>query len=87
MMRMRRIEKIEVPAGETVTLKPGGLHVMLIGLKQTLEPGDAVDLTLVFEDEAKKRFSQEITAPVNALGAGNAPMAPMHDMGAMEHKH
>jgi copper(I)-binding protein len=32
MMRMRRIDRIELPAGETVTLKPGGLHVMLIGL-------------------------------------------------------
>ncbi|EGV18212.1 copper chaperone PCu(A)C [Thiocapsa marina] len=53
MMRMRRIEKIEVPAGETVTLKPGGLHVMLIGLKQTLEPSDTVDLTLIFEDGSR----------------------------------
>lgn len=53
MMRMRRIEKIEVPAGETVTLKPGGLHVMLIGLKQPLEPGDAVDLALIFEDGSR----------------------------------
>ncbi|SDW55539.1 copper chaperone PCu(A)C [Thiocapsa roseopersicina] len=53
MMRMRRIEKIEVPAGETVTLKPGGLHVMLIGLKQPLEPGDTVDLTLTFEDGSR----------------------------------
>ncbi|HSO84788.1 copper chaperone PCu(A)C [Thiocapsa sp.] len=53
MMRMRRIEKIEIPAGETVTLKPGGLHVMLIGLKQPLEPGDTVDLALTFEDGSR----------------------------------
>jgi copper(I)-binding protein len=63
MMRMRRIEKIEVPAGETVTLKPGGLHVMLIGLKQTLEPGDAVDLTLVFEDGSR----MPVQAPVRRI--------------------
>lgn len=53
MMRMRRIEKLEVPAGEMVTLKPGGLHVMLIGLKRPLEPGDTVDLTLIFEDGSR----------------------------------
>jgi copper(I)-binding protein len=53
MMRMRRIDQIDVPAGETVTLKPGGLHVMLIGLKQALEPDDAVDLTLIFDDGSR----------------------------------
>lgn len=49
MMRMRRIEKIELPAGQSVTLQPGGLHVMLIGLKQPLDVGDVVDVTLIFE--------------------------------------
>ncbi|WP_296810005.1 copper chaperone PCu(A)C [Thiocapsa sp.] len=65
MMRMRRIEKIEVPAGETVTLKPGGLHVMLIGLKQPLEPDDAVDLTLIFEDGSR----MPVQAPVRRIEA------------------
>ncbi|NCC27624.1 MAG: copper chaperone PCu(A)C [Gammaproteobacteria bacterium] len=63
MMRMRRIEQIEVPAGETVTLKPGGLHVMLIGLKQTLEPDDAVELTLIFDDGSRV----PIQAPVRKI--------------------
>jgi periplasmic copper chaperone A len=53
MMRMRQIEKIDVPAGETVTLQPGGLHVMLIGLQQALEPGQTIDLNLVFEDGSR----------------------------------
>ncbi len=53
VMRMRRVEKLKVPAGETVTLEPGGLHVMLIGLKQPLEPGDTLDLTLIFEDGSR----------------------------------
>lgn len=63
MMRMRRIEKIEVPAGETVTLQPGGLHVMLIGLKQPLDAGDVVDLTLVFEDGSRS----SVQAPVRRI--------------------
>jgi copper(I)-binding protein len=50
MMRMRQVEKIDLPVGESVSLQPGGLHVMLIGLKQKLVPGETVDLTLNFED-------------------------------------
>jgi len=50
MMQMRRIERIELPAGESVALAPGGLHVMLIGLTETLAPGMEVPLTLVFDD-------------------------------------
>jgi len=53
MMRMRKVERINLPAGETVTLKPGGLHVMLIGLKSTLAPGDLVGLTLIYEDDSR----------------------------------
>jgi copper(I)-binding protein len=63
MMRMRQVEKIEVPAGETVTLKPGGLHVMLIGLQQALEPGQTIDLTLVFEDGSR----MPVQAPVRRI--------------------
>jgi copper(I)-binding protein len=63
MMRMRRIEKVEIPAGETVTLKPGGLHVMLLGLKQPLEPGETVDLTLIFEDGSR----MPVQAPVRRI--------------------
>ncbi len=87
VMKMRQVAGVDLAAGRATELKPGGYHVMLMDLKQALKGGEKVAITLVFEDEAKKRFSQEITAPVNALGAGNAPMAPMHDMGAMEHKH
>ncbi len=56
MMRMRRIEKIAVPAqGETV-LKPGGLHVMLIDLNDQLKAGDNVSVTLVFQDGSRKEL-------------------------------
>jgi copper(I)-binding protein len=49
MMKMRRVERIELPPGTEVVLQPGGLHLMLIGLKQPLAPGDPVDLHLVFD--------------------------------------
>jgi periplasmic copper chaperone A len=63
MMQMRRIERIELPAGESVALAPGGLHVMLIGLTEPLAPGMDVPLTLLFDDGTRA----EVTAPVRQV--------------------
>jgi copper(I)-binding protein len=50
VMRMSEVEGgIPVPAGETVTLMPGGLHLMFMGLAEGLEAGEAHDVTLTFE--------------------------------------
>lgn len=49
VMRMRQVENIDVPAGETVALEPGGLHVMLMGLKAPLQEGEMFPLTLEFD--------------------------------------
>jgi periplasmic copper chaperone A len=49
MMMMERIPKIALPPGGRVELKPGGYHLMLMGLKSALGPGQSVTLTLVFE--------------------------------------
>ena len=49
VMRMRELPEIAVPAGGAVTLAPGGLHLMLIGLTRPLEVGEQVPITLVFE--------------------------------------
>ncbi len=48
MMGMRPVERIDVPAGSSVVLEPGGFHVMLIGLRQELREGDTVTLRLTF---------------------------------------
>jgi len=86
VMRMRQVPGLDLAAGRTVELKPGGYHVMLMDLKQPLKGGDSVPLTLVFEDAAKARFTQEIQAPVTALGGGNGPAA-MPGMMPGKHKH
>ncbi len=54
VMRMRRIERIALPHGQTVMLKPGGLHVMFIKLKRDLKVGEMIDVTLVFDDGSEK---------------------------------
>ena len=50
MMEMRAVESIAVPAGETVTLEPGGYHVMLLRLVEPLVAGASIDVTLTFEE-------------------------------------
>jgi len=49
MMRMHGVPAIELAPGQSVTLAPGGLHVMLIGLAQPLAEGSMIALTLTFE--------------------------------------
>lgn len=49
MLMMERVPKVDVEPGARVELKPGSYHLMLIGLKRTLTPGQTVTLTLRFE--------------------------------------
>lgn len=67
IMRMRAIAGLDLPAGRTVELKPGGYHVMLMDLKQQLKAGDTVPITLVVEDKDRKRENIEVQAPVRPL--------------------
>ncbi|TCK02546.1 copper chaperone PCu(A)C [Marinobacterium mangrovicola] len=67
VMRMRRVDGIELPAGETVSLQPGGLHVMLIGLEKNLAEGDSVDLTLEFSDGSEEALQMPVQ-PVMPMG-------------------
>lgn len=48
MMQMRKVENVAIMAGEKAVFEPGGLHLMLIGLKHPLKAGESVDLTLHF---------------------------------------
>lgn len=70
VMRMRELPNgLALPAGKPVDLKPGGHHLMLMELRQTLKEGDTVPLTLVVEDSAGKKTPVELKVPVRALGA------------------
>ncbi len=71
VMKMRELDKgLEIPAGATVMLKPGGYHLMFMGLKAPFAKDAKVPLTLVFE----KAGSLDIVLDVEALGAA----APKH---------
>lgn len=71
VMRMRQVEAIDLPAGETTALRPGGLHVMLIGLEDRLVEGEQFPLSLVFERAG--RVEVEVTVEPVTHGIGGAP--------------
>jgi periplasmic copper chaperone A len=65
VMQMRELANgLPIPSGGSVALKPGSYHVMLIGLKKPLAPGETISLTLTFE----KAGNISVTVPVQAMG-------------------
>ncbi|WAJ29596.1 copper chaperone PCu(A)C [Antarcticirhabdus aurantiaca] len=79
VMRMTPIKAgIELPPGETVSVRPGGLHLMLVGLKAPLAQGTRVPMTLDFASGARVEVELAVEAP-NA-GAGSA--GAEHEHGA-----
>jgi copper(I)-binding protein len=60
VMKMRPVQAIPVPANGKTELKPGGYHIMLMGLKHDLKPGEKVAVTLKFERGGEMR----VEAPV-----------------------
>jgi copper(I)-binding protein len=81
VMQMRHVESIPIPAGGATMLKPGGDHVMFMGLNKPLVEGQTFPLTLIFEKAG------EVTATVAVKGAGAmGPGAAMdHSKGHMKH--
>lgn len=80
MMQMRQIPKIDIPAHGSTLLKPGGLHVMLIGLKRKLKAGETVDITLHFSNGEQIVLHAPVQKVAMGMmqhkkcGTGNAPM-------------
>ncbi len=60
VMRMRKIDKIDLPSNQTVVLEPGGLHIMFIGLLRDLNVGESVDVDLGFSDGSHQLISVPI---------------------------
>ena len=73
VMKMRAVERIELPANETVILKPGGLHLMLVDIKRELKAGDRVPLKLIVQDRNGVRSAMQFDAEVRAAVVGTMP--------------
>ena len=66
VMRMRQVDGIALPAGKSVALKPGGYHVMFIGLTKTLKAGDSFPLRLRFEKAGEVQVDMKVSAQAPA---------------------
>jgi copper(I)-binding protein len=85
VMKMRHIDAVDIPAGKPVTLKPGGVHVMLLGLQQPLKEGQSFPLTLKFEKGGERTVTVAVEK-VGATGAMSGAMGgAMGSMGNMQH--
>lgn len=81
VMRMRAVPGLDLPAGKTVELKPGGYHLMLMDLKQALAKDSTVPVTLKFKDAKGKASELALQLPVT-IAAPGASNSAGHD-----HKH
>ena len=82
IMKMRAVQGgLDLPAGKTVELKPGGYHVMLMDLKAALPKDSTVPLTLVFKDAKGIESKVELKVPVSTM----TPGGKMGDMPGMDH--
>lgn len=70
VMQMREVNQIDVPANGAVELKPGGLHLMFMNIKEPLKVGDSVPVKLKFI----KAGEVEIKMPVKAMGGNHHGM-------------
>lgn len=90
VMKMRAIPALDLPAGKTVALKPGGFHVMLMDLKTPLKKDSTIPLTLRFKDAHGKESTLDLQVNVStqAPGASSSGSMPGHMQNApMGHKH
>ena len=82
---MKHLDGIEIPAGDTVVLEPDGLHVMLMGLTGTVQEGDMVPATLIFEQAGRVEVEFMVDPPGGVdhskMDHGSAEAVPAH--GAM----
>ena len=83
VMKMAELKNgLELPAGKTVELKPGGFHIMLLDLKQSLKADLQVPVTLTFANAKGEQSKVDIKVPVAARAPGSAPGKDMSG-----HKH
>ncbi len=91
VMKMRAVEGLDLPAGKSVDLQPGGYHVMLMDLPAQVKAGDVVPLTLVFQGKDGQRETVQVKAPARSMASAATPaggsMAGPGEHGGGMHKH
>lgn len=85
MMKMRKVDNIQIAAGETQMLKPGGYHIMMFNLTSVPKLGDSFPLTLYFQHAGKVDVKVKVEKADYVMKAGQDMDHSMMDHDAMEH--
>jgi hypothetical protein len=79
MAQMRQVQQVEIPAKGTAVLAPGGLHLMVFGIKEPLKPGDSFPVELTFDGSRKVSFVMPIVEnPTQKTEGGKAQSGHQH---------
>jgi copper(I)-binding protein len=78
VMRMREVKAIELPKGKTVSLEPGGFHIMLMNLPKPIAAGDVIPLILTLESGGKQQTVEVKAEARSPMGGGAMPMQHHH---------
>lgn len=80
IMKMRKVDSVELPADQTVALSPSGYHIMLMDLKEPLKAGTEFPLTLTFENSKPVEVEVEVKSrsEMNKAAEDAAPSAEHH---------
>jgi copper(I)-binding protein len=87
IMKMRPAGPIEIAPGATLSLAPGGKHIMMVGLTQTPKEGDTIAGTLVFEKAGTVKVEFKVEALGASAPAGAAAPVSAHGEAAGSHHH
>ena len=79
VMRMRPVMELALPAGKDVELKPGGYHIMLMGIGHQFKQGETIPITLTVRGSDGKTETIEVRAPVRELTAPAPSQGMSHD--------
>ena len=83
VMKMRPVPSLALEPGKPVTLKPGGYHVMLTGVKAPLKAGDSFPITLTFAHAQPMTVTVKVE-PMSAAATNHGAMQGMQDMPGMK---
>jgi periplasmic copper chaperone A len=82
-MSMQEVEGIDLPQDETVSLEPGGYHVMLLDLAEPLEPGSTIEVVLELDESGEVPVRAEVRDDAGDMDAGDMDAGDM-DAGDMD---
>lgn len=60
VMEMKKLDQLDLPAGQKMQMEPGGTHLMLIGIEEAIEAGETISLRLEFENNAPTQIMLDV---------------------------